>query len=756
MAAKTFETQFRIGAKYTGGPEVAKATRDIGRVERSVRNLGTHLNRARKHFFDFGKVAAGAFAGFTAASIIGAAIRNMKSLTTAAFNAADEVTRLREENERLLMSFGLSSQEAKETEKRLYAVAQAMQAVKGGGHDAELMSKALVGLRKSLDEKVIIAHKEAISGYVTLLADGAIPTIEHAQQAYADINNAILLGKSPIFKSLGWTKTHIKIFKEKSRADKERILLMEMERKGWHKLTEAFYKTDTGKMTYAMTVWGDLLEEMGDESAKQKGKIGEMLITLAERLRPITKELGKWMGNKLAQWLTDINKNMPDIIKNFQIWWKRLSTLWEIGQTFGKIWWKLFLGPGLDLLGRVLDLIVAVWETIKGDWGAIPRWFNENVIKEIAILWDWLIGNSYMVDGARAGWEKIKDIWRLWADWFWVHVVDPISKMWGGLWTAGGAFRGGGGRFGGRGATGGWGDTGRAVGGSGAGSGVTDAGGGEPGSTGPNAAIEAERAAVMEELKDPATRRLVAATIAQEQGSAAGRADVLESLVNRAVRQKKSLRSLITGGFYGPYNRGTVNNALRRGMSPAAMEEFDKIAEEVRRGRNAVKGRVDQGMINEVKRGGRIRVRGEYYGFWGKSDTNTEAYRQSLRGVPTEKASDQQQQAIKMRKQAPKTLTPSPEQNYVPLQPYPGQPGLQGTTSSLRDMIRPMNMRGRTSGQVPQNIALSPVINVHGVPADRAGAVGDEVVRAMQDPSRRLIAQMKKSRADEQRLNMDA
>jgi len=62
---------------------------------------------------------------------------------------------------------------------------------------------------------------------------------------------------------------------------------------------------------------------------------------------------------------------------------------------------------------------------------------------------------------------------------------------------------------------------------------------------------------------------------------------------------------------------------------------------------------------------------------------------------------------------------------------------------------------GRMSGQVPQNIAMTTPITIHGVSADRAGAVGDEVVKAMQDPSRRLLAQLKKSRSDEQRLNFD-
>jgi hypothetical protein len=158
-------------------------------------------------------------------------------------------------------------------------------------------------------------------------------------------------------------------------------------------------------------------------------------------------------------------------------------------------------------------------------------------------------------------------------------------------------------------------------------------GGADPGSQAPPAAaganennpIAAERARVMKQLQEPGMRELVANVISHENEGEKGRADVLESLVNRAVVTGKSPRSLIYSGFYGPVNRGKVSAT----NAPAwALKDYDQAAAEVAAGRNVLGGRVDQGMRNEVAPGGRINVGGEYYGWMGlKGEHKTAAAR---------------------------------------------------------------------------------------------------------------------------------
>jgi hypothetical protein len=133
------------------------------------------------------------------------------------------------------------------------------------------------------------------------------------------------------------------------------------------------------------------------------------------------------------------------------------------------------------------------------------------------------------------------------------------------------------------------------------------------GAGGGNDAIAAERARVMRQLQEPGMRDLTARVIAHEQAGEGGRADVLESLVNRAVVTGKHPRVLINNGFYGPVNRGEIGT-----KAPAwALKDYDQAAAEVGAGRNALGGRTDQGMLKEVAPGGRIPVRGEYYGWMG-------------------------------------------------------------------------------------------------------------------------------------------
>ena len=58
-------------------------------------------------------------------------------------------------------------------------------------------------------------------------------------------------------------------------------------------------------------------------------------------------------------------------------------------------------------------------------------------------------------------------------------------------------------------------------------------------------------------------------------------------------------------------------------------------------------------------------------------------------------------------------------------------------------MIKEMNIRQRVEGATGgTNVAMNPVINVHGVPAGSEAAIGTAVQKAIQDPNRRLVEQI--------------
>jgi hypothetical protein len=148
-------------------------------------------------------------------------------------------------------------------------------------------------------------------------------------------------------------------------------------------------------------------------------------------------------------------------------------------------------------------------------------------------------------------------------------------------------------------------------------------------------AIAGERARVMQQLQDPATRDLAAWMIGHEMGGREGRTDVLESLVYRAVVTGKHPYRLLTEGFYGPINRFRKKYGRLPKADDWALQDLDYAAEQVGAGRNVLGGRTDQGMPHEVRREGRILRGGEAYGWMGlRGERQTVA----ARGGPARRA----------------------------------------------------------------------------------------------------------------------
>lgn len=148
------------------------------------------------------------------------------------------------------------------------------------------------------------------------------------------------------------------------------------------------------------------------------------------------------------------------------------------------------------------------------------------------------------------------------------------------------------------------------------------------------AAVVAERAPFIAQMRQPETMKLIAATLATEAGSASDQATVLEALVNRAAAyaaagHPKSIQELITGGFYGPWNRGETQRKMAAGITPERMAQVAAIIDSIAAGQNRLRGMTDQGMKNEIK-GYKEKVGEDYYGFMGiAGERQTAAYRQS-------------------------------------------------------------------------------------------------------------------------------
>jgi len=241
--------------------------------------------------------------------------------------------------------------------------------------------------------------------------------------------------------------------------------------------------------------------------------------------------------------------------------------------------------------------------------------------------------------------------------------------------------------------------------------GVTSGGVGAGGTSTP---IAAERARVMAQLNEPATRQLAAWMLGQEHGaSLETRSDVLESLVNRAVVTGKHPRDLLLGGFYGPINRYRNKHGGQLPSSDArGLELFDQAARDVGAGRNVLGGRTDQGMINEVKRQGRMESRGEYYGWMGlKGEQQTAAARGGPSAMPTRVAGPGQPPGL------PPSVGASPDQR--------GRPDYYGGTVSVDGQTFHYGTGGGRTPSMPfGTFNINPAWTGEGVLGDVGKSIG--------------------------------
>jgi chaperonin cofactor prefoldin len=154
-------------------------------------------------------------------------------------------------------------------------------------------------------------------------------------------------------------------------------------------------------------------------------------------------------------------------------------------------------------------------------------------------------------------------------------------------------------------------------------------GAGGAGGAGGSNFLSQQRQSFMNELSDPAVRQRVAGMAVTE-----GQLDptpVIESLANRygyvnADRARRGLPPLtvdqmLSGGFYGPINRGELPGAVRQLQgNPELAARMENAIRQVGAGSNTIRGATDQGLPtdpNGMWPGGRMTRGGNIFNDWG-------------------------------------------------------------------------------------------------------------------------------------------
>jgi hypothetical protein len=133
-----------------------------------------------------------------------------------------------------------------------------------------------------------------------------------------------------------------------------------------------------------------------------------------------------------------------------------------------------------------------------------------------------------------------------------------------------------------------------------------------------NSFLQARRAKFAEELKNDPNLRMHLAAMQQTEGASKG--GTIESLMNRADMQGKTMRQMLgysadgqinPKSFYGPIRRGELGPAIRRLQNnPAEFAKYDAWTNKALAGGHAIGGYTDQGLATDPNGSARTGIAG--------------------------------------------------------------------------------------------------------------------------------------------------
>ena len=193
----------------------------------------------------------------------------------------------------------------------------------------------------------------------------------------------------------------------------------------------------------------------------------------------------------------------------------------------------------------------------------------------------------------------------------------------------------------------------------------------------------------------------------------------------------------ISGGFYGPFNRGETQAVLARGISPERLKQVSDLLDSVASGASVTAGMTDQGMRNEIK-GYKEQIGEDWFGYMSPSDLRTQAYlaTHGATNAPPPMIAAYQRGGIAMLPQLAMLAERGPEA-VLPLS------GARGLLSGMVD--------GATDRSY--NLTHSPTIHIHGGATDEALGI---MTGKLKDAAMEFIRNFKAAQRHERRLSYES
>ena len=596
--SKTFETLFRLNAKWIGGPGVAKAQAALHRTAA----VAQHVNVKVKG------LGRAVFGGTTASNLfsraVGKSVEILQRSVAAASDAQEAHDNLALSMERNTKFYsGLAGKTIPEVNRiiaeNVEMLIKQSEQMEKTGHDAETLQagwEKMIGARALSPEQV----KEQAQGFSDMLSRlyGANATQEESVELGQMVTDLILEGNLALVKRLDLGQAHLMELKKINKLVQKGEISAEAGIKRRQKLVERAAKTLEGETARAMEKPSgkiaqmhiqieNLLENMGKPFVKNAGSMADSFRDISVALGPTSETLAKIVDvqlKALAKWLAEHKAEIPEWLNNT---WRTLKDIDTACASINKILTAiddLTFGPLLKLLNLFIgsEHIFRAWAP-----GTI-------VTPQVPKAMDWRYGGTTgqptTTEAANRQLEESRKAAEKRQPGYPPYQTESQALQKAMRPTAGGPVS--------------------------------------------NATIAAERASRVAEIQNnPALKKFFAAAIAKEAGTPTGVQAVTEALFNRAQQRGKGIQHELTHGFYGPVNRGEVQRMVDQGVPDWAMKQAEVALEKVAGGSNLIEGRTDQGMINEIK-GPKKQFGGEWFGYMpGTQGWSEEFNRRSLKGA---------------------------------------------------------------------------------------------------------------------------
>lgn len=435
VGSKIFETLFKIGAVFTGAAAFNQAQAAIKKTEHAGILAGVSLKKmvAGVAAFGLGYKGLSTATDFLKESI--ATAREAKDVNDKLYTSLARIPQLQK----------MGIPVIKEQTERLGQLAEKME--HAGGLDAETLKTAFAGLSKAFTPRQIY---QLSGGFQDLLVKmkGVAPSAEDVVNITKQLGLAIKYGSSPALKKMGLlTEDQIKSLKKMHDPAQRAALLFKVLGKETGETRRQMDETSKGIKQRNIIAWDNLKKAIGGPFVRTQDAFIKSQTKVVEALEPVAQALGAKLTPAFQKFANFLTTNTPQIVgvldkleKGFEWildhWTQIVQAVTAIGAAF--LIFKTFQGVvntinGVAAAMKALQTVLSagqLFAMLASPTGLIIAGLIALAAAIYLVITHWKEVKKWALDT----WATIQRAWGQFVPWFKSKVIFPLAQATKGIW----------------------------------------------------------------------------------------------------------------------------------------------------------------------------------------------------------------------------------------------------------------------------------------------------------------------------------